>query len=453
MDTKKFSLVLIVSAGLALRLYCLGAQSLWFDEACTTFALNNYFPTGLKAAMGSTLQNLYYYFMTVWMVIFGVSEFSIRFPSLIFSVLSIFFIFQLSKELFDEMTGLIAAFLLSVSAYSINYAQEARMYSMLWFLGILSFLFFYRFLVRDRIIYLVLYIIFSVLAVYTAYIAFLFIIVQNIIFFIFFNKTKCKQWLVGQVVILLFYSPWSLAFIHAVKFRQGIAWIGKTEDYYGFLTYAFGLFSGSSFGAKTFLEPWIYWFLIVSALVGIVYAFKRRHRFVLSYCIVGLWIIIPIAVYCLFDALVYPVLQQRYIGFVHIPLVIFFSAGMMRYRVPIKTFILALLLFVAFSHVTPYYRNNLKIHGDDLRGLSVELLSRVREGDLIVANFNPDVMAYYYKECEISYITSIEDNINKDRFVFVVWRWKKPSEKELAGYNVEEAIKLKGVGLLKLKKN
>ncbi len=46
MDTKKSSLVLIISIGLALRLYHLGSQSLWFDEACTT--LNHVFPVSLE---------------------------------------------------------------------------------------------------------------------------------------------------------------------------------------------------------------------------------------------------------------------------------------------------------------------------------------------------------------------------------------------------------------------
>lgn len=452
MDIKKSSLVLIISAGLAFRLYHLGAQSVWFDEVCTSFASNNPFPVGLKAAMGSVLQNLYYYFMAVWMMIFGIGEFSIRFPSLVFSVLSIFFIFKLSKELFDETTGLIAALLLSVSPYSINYAQEARMYSMLWLLGILSFLFFYRFLVRDRIIYLVLYIIFSVLSVYTAYTAFLFIIVQNTIFFTFLNRTKCRQWLTGQAVILLLYSPWSLALIRAVKFRQGIGWIGKTKDYYGFLVYAFDLFFNGSFGTKTPLEPGVYWFLIISAFIGIVYAFKQRHRFVLSYCIVGLWILIPVVVYCLVDALVYPVLQQRYLGFAHIPLVIIFSAGMMRCRTPIRIFILVLLLLVAFAHVVPYYQDNLKIHGEDLRGLSAELQKKVGSGDLIVSNFNPAIMRYYYKKQKISYITSLKNISSNDNFVFLIWRSNKPKERNLVGYKVEEAIDLRGVGLLKLKK-
>ena len=92
---------------------------------------------------------LYYILMHLWVNIFGVSEISLRFPSLIFSVLSIFFIFKLTKALYDEEVGLISALLLSVSPYSINYAHDAKMYSMLWFLGILSFYYFYKFTNRS----------------------------------------------------------------------------------------------------------------------------------------------------------------------------------------------------------------------------------------------------------------------------------------------------------------
>src|SRR3990172_843798 len=268
------SLFLILILGFLLRLYQLGVPSLWNDELNTAGRIDYPLIQVIKNLFVSPFPPLYYILMHLWVNIFGVSEITLRFPSLIFSVLSIFFIFKLAKELYDEEVGLISALLLSVSPYSINYAHEAKMYSMLWFLGILSFYYFYKFTNDPTYQDLFLYILFTTLSLYTLYVGFLFMVVQNICYFMFFKKKQTRQWLLGQFVMLLLYLPWIYIFIVNALQRTGIKWIPQTHN---FLKRIVSIFSDTmevrlskSFFIK-YIFRGLFGFLMISALVSLRY--------------------------------------------------------------------------------------------------------------------------------------------------------------------------------------
>lgn len=57
--------------------------------------------------------------------IFGVHIWSLRMVSAIFGILTVFGLYLLTKELFDEQTGLIASFLLAISFWHINFSRIA----------------------------------------------------------------------------------------------------------------------------------------------------------------------------------------------------------------------------------------------------------------------------------------------------------------------------------------
>lgn len=83
----------------------------------------------------------YYFFMFGWTKIFGTSLESIRFPSVLIGLLSIFLIFQIARLLFNEYIGLVSAALLAFNGHQIYWSQNARMYAMTCFLGLLSIFF------------------------------------------------------------------------------------------------------------------------------------------------------------------------------------------------------------------------------------------------------------------------------------------------------------------------
>lgn len=128
--------VTLVGAGL--RFHALGAHSLWIDEgASVLFATMPWrlFLHTLWAYQGN--MTLYYFLLREWIHL-GDSEFMVRSLSVLFSVLTIPAMYGLGKRLFDRATGLTAAALLSVHSFHILWSQQARSYSLLLFLLVLS---------------------------------------------------------------------------------------------------------------------------------------------------------------------------------------------------------------------------------------------------------------------------------------------------------------------------
>ena len=471
---KSISIVLfcIVTLGFCLRLYHLSRPSLWLDEIITVCTIKGSLLETVRNLFVSPNPPLYYVLMNLWVKFFGTSEFALRSPSLIFSFLSIIFIFKLTKELFNEKVGIVSALLLSIWPYSINYAQEARMYALLWLLGILSFLFFYRFSRDNKISDLFSYIIFTVLSVYTSYTGWIFIIIQNILFFSFFNAKQSKRWLLAQLIIILLYLPWIDKLLYNLIQKTGVSWIPKTNNYFRYFVNLFLLITGISkcqFGAQTSLlkriELGLYLFLIISTVIYFKNIRQKRHIFDFTQndALIFAWAIVPIVVYLLFDALVFPILIARYMGFIHIPLIILFSKGLDKYNFKIKSAILALMLCIIFSaHLLPYYEHNLKISYQDWRELSLQLHKRISPNALIITNLPKCIIEYYSQDRNIEIISQSfyairekKDVGNQYDSIFIIYVFSnenRPVIKELKGYRLKEYNTIGSLGFSWFKK-
>src|SRR5205814_2407351 len=89
----------------ALRVFQLGAQSLWYDEGFSAWlSAQSLDQITLKTAADIHLP-LYYYLLHVWMRAGGPSEFSLRFLSLAPGVLLVPVIFLMTRKLVDETTA------------------------------------------------------------------------------------------------------------------------------------------------------------------------------------------------------------------------------------------------------------------------------------------------------------------------------------------------------------
>ena len=71
------------------------------------------------------------YLIAVSMLIFGISEFSARFPATIIGSFLILLSFILGKNIKDSKTGLIFAFFMSISYFEILWSRQARFYILL----------------------------------------------------------------------------------------------------------------------------------------------------------------------------------------------------------------------------------------------------------------------------------------------------------------------------------
>jgi uncharacterized membrane protein len=115
--------------GAFLRLYKLGADSLWLDEIDTVttaaFPLRQMF-----RAIAWHVSPPLDYIVLHSVLPLGRDETLVRLPAALFGILAIYLLYRAGRELLDVGVGLGAAALLAFSMAAIVYAREARMYSL-----------------------------------------------------------------------------------------------------------------------------------------------------------------------------------------------------------------------------------------------------------------------------------------------------------------------------------
>lgn len=180
---RELQLILAVTfLGAILRIYQLGTESVWLDEA-TTYLMSSNTLYGIYETTKSDVHPPLYYFVVHFFLFAGKSELLMRFPSMMFGILAIPLLYMLGTRLFSVKEGLISSFLLAISLSHIYYSQEARMYSMLVFLTLGSFFFFYAAIEDKHIGFWIMFVVFTVLNIYTHYFGF-FIFPIEVLYFI-----------------------------------------------------------------------------------------------------------------------------------------------------------------------------------------------------------------------------------------------------------------------------
>lgn len=201
----------VVLLGIALRLYRLDQQSLWYDEIFSLAVSRLPFP-GMTANLVEDIVHppLHYYLLHVWFRLFGFNPFQARLLSVVWGTLAILMIYILGKHLFDRRTGLLSALLLCISQIGVMYSQEARPYAQVFFLILCSsYLFILAIRTKRRLPWWG-FVISATLTIYTHYYGF-FVVVALLFFAVLFRKRyrlRSSQWIGGLAVGLLLYSPW-----------------------------------------------------------------------------------------------------------------------------------------------------------------------------------------------------------------------------------------------------
>jgi uncharacterized membrane protein len=201
-------LFIILVIGIALRISALDSRSFWFDEAIGILQAKNL----MTLIMHNDNTPPFYFFILHYWLRWTDSEFGLRFLSVIFGALSIVMAFSLGKLLLSNRIGLISAFLLAISPFHIYYSQEARMYSLVTFLTLLSVYFLLKSLKDKTLCSWMGYVVFNLMNIYCHYMG-LFIWLAQGIFFLTahhkdLEKKTRKRWLVSNLSIFFFSIPW-----------------------------------------------------------------------------------------------------------------------------------------------------------------------------------------------------------------------------------------------------
>ena len=235
------ALLTIMLLGAALRFYGLGFQSLWADElASWDFSERD---TVGRVIRGETQPPLYFLILHFWQWIFGDSEWALRLPSALAGWLCIPAIYLLGKRLYSGREGLMAALFVAVLWAPIYYSQEARPYSMLILLSILTSYFWWDVMISLRYHRelpkreAALYVVCTVLCAYLHYFGLLLVVLQGAALAALARGTLRKDLLL-YVPVALAYLPWLPGMIS--QFQRDNAGPGEPSlqalpDYFEFL--------------------------------------------------------------------------------------------------------------------------------------------------------------------------------------------------------------------------
>ena len=218
---QNYGIIILFCAGVAVRLYNLGAKSFWFDESLVLLEAKQSIPVLLGSRAEGIHPPLYRFIMHFWMML-GNGEAFLRLPSVFFSAAGIPVCFAIARRMFDKSVAAYAvAALMAFSPFQVFYAQEIKMYSLFLLLSLLSAYFFLSMMSRNRKSDSVGYVCSTALALYTHYFAVWVIIVENIVFLLCRRSVIPeirKRWWIAQFAILLLFIPWIPAFlIHSAR--------------------------------------------------------------------------------------------------------------------------------------------------------------------------------------------------------------------------------------------
>jgi len=212
----KSILFVIILLGAFLRLYRLGFQGIWLDEA-HTWLMASKGPVWLwREQIFSASPPLYFIFMHYWINLLGKSAFIMRLPSAISGIISIPIVYYIGRKMFDGKTALISSFLVAISCPHIYYSQEARCYVMLAISSLISGFYFYQMLLDDNKKTRLSYVIATLLCLYLHNYG-IFIWLAQFLYLFFKGFLRETKFLIIQLIILLIFSPRIIIFMQQIQ--------------------------------------------------------------------------------------------------------------------------------------------------------------------------------------------------------------------------------------------
>jgi mannosyltransferase len=394
----------LATLALVLRFYRLGALSLWSDEgisaAFTSLDWYNFLRILWRREANMAL---YYLLLRAWAQ-GGNSEAWLRSFSVLASAATVPLLWLLGRRLFGEAVGLASALLLALHAYHLQYAQEARSYSLVTLLVTASMYFFVRAVENQQRRDWNWYVATGSLAIYAHFFAVLVVVAQGISLCV---RNPSFESSAGKASLGLPAAP-----ISTRSFRQAarrialwtlpvwlfigttgagpVAWVPRPRaaDLHTFAD----LFAGS--GGEVLLA-----LCGLCTLLGAIATARRlvgvpgkrgycacrsgagRSKESWSYALVLAWFAVPVLISLAFS-LARPVFYPRFLLVALPGLVLLVTLGLFSLRprwtaVPV----LALMAWLAWGGVRHYFRNFGK---EDLRGAAHYVLSGAEPGDAIV---------------------------------------------------------------------
>ena len=193
----------------------------------------------IKAAVDADVHfPLYQLMLAIWMKFFGNGDVTIRLFSVLAGVLNVVIAFFAGKEIKDNKTGNIFAFLTAINATLIFYSQEVKFYIFLSLFATISLFFISRILKNNKNSDYAGYILANSAIIYTFTIGVLYVIAQGIIvlaYILWKNKNTLKKFIIANLMLIGIILPFAIYILTHMGKYEGANWIFTSNIFTTFI--------------------------------------------------------------------------------------------------------------------------------------------------------------------------------------------------------------------------
>jgi len=205
-------LIFSLSVALVIRILALEPRVLWWDELFTWWLIQLDFRDSLTVIFYDVHPPVYYFLLRAWSFFLGTSELSLRLMSLVLSLLSIYYVFVLSK-IFSDRAAIFSTVLVVFSSYHAFYSLEVRFYALMSLLSVMSVYYLVKFLDEGGTYNRITYILSTLVLVYTHIYGF-FILAAQAVFYLWKAYNKDYRGFKEYTAVVLGTLPLIGALIH-----------------------------------------------------------------------------------------------------------------------------------------------------------------------------------------------------------------------------------------------
>jgi mannosyltransferase len=378
---KHFWLVLILIMAAILRLWDLGAESFWLDEALTLKKIAYNLPDFVRYLGNESQTFLYYTLERIFCQIGGTGEWATRFPSVLYGLSAVYGIFLLSRRLFSPAVGLYSAFLLAINPFAIFYAQDARPYSLFLAVAIFSLYFFLRVMDTGTRGARAGYIIATTAALYSHPLAPLLFGVQAVVWWIYRDKNvpwmhEVRRVLKPVCLTVLLYLPQLAMIFRAIRDKiQGTAiasWIPVPD-----------LHSIVRTVQQYFMLPWTAVFVVAFIAVALIAIWVRKRRLPAALWVPAALIVFFILVPWILSYLLTPLYWNRYTIPALVGFILLLAWALETMPVILRILAVGCLIVLTGIALRGYYTGTDK---DPWRETAAEVRALAKPGDWVIVN-------------------------------------------------------------------
>jgi 4-amino-4-deoxy-L-arabinose transferase-like glycosyltransferase len=417
-----FLCLFILLFAFALRMYHASTTLMWGDEGFSVYSVSrDLYAITFEGKDVDPHPPLFYYLLHFWIPLTGASELAIRFFSINFGTATVAMAWTLGRRLYSSQVGVVAAGLVALAPFAVQYSQEVRMYSLVMFLGALTTYLFLQWADHasspansppaKRSKWFGISFFFSMLlAQYSLYQS-AFLLVAQGVYVLPFLKTKfgfIAKWLVSSLAIVVLFLPWLV--LHSSSGLADVKDVAGDTKPFGVMEFLTRGFSAIAIGptiplARAYTISEILFALVVLGLgFAISLRIASRNDWLLA-CFVAVPMLSLYPIYFLA-----PLYRGRLFALAMVPLLILLARAVTIIKsrqnwaaIPIGLFILGSYSYSLGSYFFSYNRYNASV--DDYIPAIHSIEQRAQNGDVILfhAYWQTGYFLVHYRGLPVEY--------------------------------------------------